>query len=161
MPAEFEQMIKDHGGRIGAIARRYAGVDDIDDLTQEILEQLWRSREQFRGESKVTTWVYRIGFNTAMTRVRKTVAQRQKRERIQALTVKEDAAPEGRCQAELLREFMDSLPEVDASILMMYLDGLSGQEMAEVLGLKVNAIQVRISRIKKTFERRYVDEGAA
>lgn len=156
MPPEFETLIHCNAGRITAIARRYADVDDVEDLKQEILEQLWRSFAQFRGDSKPETWIYRIGFNTAMTRVKKTVKQRQGRERLSALA-QEPAQPSGPCQAQLLEEFLQSLSELDASILMMYLDGLSGQSMAEVLGLKVNAIQVRVSRIKSAFEDRYVE----
>lgn len=157
MPPEFEQMIKANSGRISAIARRYADAEEQDDLYQEILEQLWRSFKQFRGEAKPETWIYRIGFNTAMTRVRKAVKQRQGREQMSALR-QQESAPSGRCQAEVLQEFLQSLSEVDASILMMYLDGLSGDDMAVVLGMKTNAIQVRINRIKKQFAERYVSE---
>lgn len=156
MPPEFETLIHNNAGRIAAIARRYADVDDIEDLKQEILEQLWRSFSQFRGDSAPSTWIYRIALNTAMTRVKKTVKQRRGRERLSAMA-QEPTQPPGQCQAQLLEEFLQSLSELDASILMMYLDGLSGQSMAEVLGLKVNAIQVRVTRIKSAFEDRYVE----
>ena len=63
----------------------------------------------------------------------------------------------GRCQAEILSEFLDSLDDVDTSIMMMYLDGLTGAEMSTVLGMKLNAIQVRINRLKQTFINRYVE----
>ena len=156
MAAEFEQLIKDHGGRILAIARRYADTCAVDDLYQEILVQLWRSIDSFRGDAKPETWVYRIGFNTAMTSVRKQIRLREGKAIMNSQNRSEESLG-GRCQAEILSEFMDSLADVDSSIMMMYLDGLNGQEMSSILGMKLNAVQVRINRLKKMFSDRYLE----
>ena len=156
MSAEFLQLINDHGGRILGIARRYAERDNVDDLYQEILVQLWRSFGSYRGEAKLETWVYRIGFNTAMTSLRKLTKIREGKEQMNRLA-KSEKDLGGRCQAEILSEFLDSLDDVDTSIMMMYLDGLTGAEMSTVLGIKLNAIQVRINRLKQTFINRYVE----
>jgi RNA polymerase sigma-70 factor, ECF subfamily len=153
---EFEQLIKDHSGRIRALARRYAADNNVDDLYQEILEQLWRSFEGFHGKSKPETWIYRVGFNTAMTRLRKVVKQREGEQKLKNLN-QVDSTTGDRCQAEILEDFMASLNDIDTSVLIMYLDGLSGQEMTEVLGIQLNAIQVRISRLKKAFADRYME----
>lgn len=75
--SEFEQLLSSNSGRIRAIAARYGANCEADDLYQEILEQLWRSFKSFRGDSKPETWIYRIGINTAMTRLRKSVKQRE------------------------------------------------------------------------------------
>lgn len=156
MPLEFEQLIREQAGRIRAIAKRYADNGSEDDLYQEILEQLWRSFDSFRGQSKPETWVYRVGFNTAMTRLRKVVKQREIEQKLQGLK-QPNVSTGNRCQAEILEDFMTSLNDIDASVLMMYLDGLSGQEMADVLGIQLNAVQVRISRLKKAFTDRYME----
>lgn len=156
MPTEFEQLIIEHSGRIRAIARRYASNGNEDDLYQEILEQLWRSFGNFRGKSKPETWIYRVGFNTAMTRLRKVVKEREGEQKLQILK-QAKLYSDDRCQAEILEDFMASINDVDTSILMMYLDGLSGQEMAEALGIQLNAVQVRISRLKKAFTDRYIE----
>lgn len=155
MPPEFEQIIKSHCGRIAAIARQYADQSSVDDLYQEILEQLWRSYGSFRGDSRPETWIYRVGFNTAMTWLRKTVRERRDYEHLDMSEKQED--PGGRSEAEILQEFFDSLGDVDASVLMMYLDGLTGREMAGILGVNVNAVQVRINRIKKAFSAQYLE----
>lgn len=139
-----------------AIARQYAEPDAVEDLYQEILVQLWRSLDKFRGESQLQTWVYRIGFNTAMTSLRKITRQRHNDTHLSQYQTAE-AVPTGRCQADVLAEFMASLGDVDKSVMMMYLDGLSGQDMADVLGVKLNAVQVRINRLKQTFSSRYVE----
>ena len=157
MAAEFEQLIKDHGGRVLAIARRYADTGAVDDLYQEILVQLWRSIDSFRGDAKPETWIYRIGFNTAMTSVRKQIRLREGKAILNNQISSEESLG-GRCQAEILSEFMDSLADVDSSIMMMYLDGLNGQEMSSILGMKLNAVQVRINRLKKMFSERYLEE---
>jgi RNA polymerase sigma-70 factor (ECF subfamily) len=153
---EFEQLIKDHGGRILAIARRYADIDAADDLYQEILVQLWRSIKSFRGDAKLETWIYRIGFNTAMTSVRKQIRFREGKAILHNQSRSEESLG-GLCQAEILSEFMDSLADVDSSIMMMYLDGLNGQEMSSVLGMKLNTVQVRINRLKQMFSDRYLE----
>lgn len=156
MPPEFDRLIIENSGRIRAIARRYADDGNEDDLYQEILEQLWRSFGNFLGKSKPETWIYRVGFNTAMTRLRKVAKRREGEQKLQSLK-QTNISSGGRCEAEVLEDFMASLNDIDASALMMYLDGLSGQEMAEVLGVHLNAIEVRISRLKRAFTDRYVE----
>lgn len=153
MQPEFEQLIVENSGRIRAIAIRYADAGSEDDLYQEILEQLWRSFTSFRQESKPETWIYRVGFNTAMTRLRKVVKQREGVEKLRHLKPI-DSLGEERCQAEILEDFMASISDIDASILMMFLDGLSAKEMAAVLGIRSNTIEVRISRLKAAFTKR-------
>lgn len=159
MLTEFENLIRHNQGRIRAIVNRYANTEEREDLYQEILEQLWRSFDHFRGDAKLETWVYRVGFNTAMSRMRKSVKQRQDSQSQNTWSA-ETSTSDARCQAELLQEFLESLEEVDASILMMYLDALTAREMADVLGLRKNAVEVRITRIKKAFENKYLNEEA-
>ena len=156
MSSEFEQLIEKHSGRILAIARRYADKENVEDLYQEILEQLWRSFDSFKGSAKPETWIYRVGFNTAMTRLRKIVKQREGENKIRVFKQSEQTFGE-RDPAEILEDFISSLNDIDTSVLIMYLDGLTGEEMAEVLGSPVNAIQVRIARLKKAFTLRYTE----
>lgn len=156
MPPDFEQVITANRARIRAIARRYADEGAEDDLYQEILEQLWRSFGQFEGKSAATTWVYRVGFNTAMTRLRKTIKQREGERKLHTFK-QADPAHSERCHGEILEDFLQSLNDIDASVLMMYLDNLSGSEIAAVLGVPLNSVEVRISRLKKAFAQRYVE----
>lgn len=67
MPPEFESIIESSYGRIRYIARQYAGSAAAEDLTQEILLQLWRSYKDYRGGAKVETWIYQVAINTAVT----------------------------------------------------------------------------------------------
>ena len=157
MSPEFIALMESQSGRIYAIARRYADTEQVEDLYQEILEQLWRSYGQFAGDAQISTWVYRVGFNTAMTYIRKVVKDREGKVSLASFSQVSDV-PGNRSQGDILEDFISCVGDVDASLLMMYLDGLSGAEMAAILGLKVNAVQVRINRLKQFFTERYVEE---
>jgi RNA polymerase sigma-70 factor, ECF subfamily len=157
MPPEFEQLIASNHPRIQRIAQRYSRNSSVDDLYQEILIQLWRSFKNFRGDSKVETWVYRVALNTAMTHSRMLFKQKSHEVAIDTIEHEEESIPADRCQADLLTHFLNSLNEIDASVLMMYLDGLSAAEIAEVLGSSVNAVNIRINRLKQKFSDTYVD----
>jgi len=64
------------------------------------------------------------------------------------------------CQADILNNFMNHLNDTDASILMMYLDGLSSEDCADVVGISANAVRARIKRIKREFENQYIGEDS-
>jgi RNA polymerase sigma-70 factor, ECF subfamily len=157
MPPEFEHLIASNHPRIRRIAQRYAPYSGVDDLYQEILIQLWRSFKNFRGDSKVETWVYRVALNTAMTHARTVIKRKVQESEMDVITSNEEMVPADRCQADLLTHFLNSLSEIDASVLMMYLDGLSATDIAEVLGSSVNAVNIRINRLKQKFSDAYVD----
>jgi RNA polymerase sigma-70 factor (ECF subfamily) len=155
---EFEQLVREHNGRIRRIARRFAANGAVDDLVQEILTRLWRSYSGFRGDSKVESWIYRVSLNAAMTHVSQTVKARAL---LAAMSAQPEAttegAPGGVSPAHILSDFLSRLGDVDASILMMYMDGLTAVEISGVLGITNNAVNVRINRIKQKFSDAYVE----
>ncbi len=150
MEAAFEALVREQQGRIWAVARRFAGGEEQKDLYQEILVQLWRGFAGFRGESSPATWVYRVALNTALMNKRQS---RRRADTVSMDVVPEAAEPGGACQAALLEQFLTAQNEIDRALLLMYLDDLSGTQMAEVLGLSVGAVQVRINRLKKGVQR--------
>ena len=158
MHKEFEQIIMSNQGRIRYIASRYSHAGEFDDMYQEILLQLWRSFESFAGNSARETWVYKVALNTACTFVRKAVKQRDIKQSALAQKLSEGQPAQDFCQADILHKFMDQLSDTDASILMMYLDGLSSLAMADVMGISENAVRSRVKRIKSEFEREYIGE---
>jgi len=119
--------------------------------------RLWRSLPSFRGEAKIETWIYRVALNAAMTSVKETIKSRELRAALVVQSeVAESAAP-GANPADVLANFMAGLGDIDASVLMMYLDGLTADEMSSVLGISANAINVRINRLKQKFNDTYID----
>ncbi len=152
---DFEKMIGQNQGRIRYIASRYSHNNEFDDIYQEILLQLWRSFDSFDGQSQQSTWVYRVALNTACTFIRKASKETSSKQATPK-ELSDDANQQ--CQADILENFMDSLNDVDASILMMYLDGVSSDDTASVLGISNNAVRSRIKRIKQAFEQRYIED---
>ncbi|MGO1540540.1 MAG: RNA polymerase sigma factor [Luteimonas sp.] len=149
----FTAMLQDNQAALERLARRYAGPDDWRDLVQDMHLQLWRSFGAFDGRAQLSTWVYRVALNTALSRVRK---PRQDH-------VALDAVPERGCSGhavdpmDVLDEFLASLEPVPRAILLMDLEGLPREQVAEILGLSPNAVAVRMTRLRKAFEERFVE----
>jgi RNA polymerase sigma-70 factor, ECF subfamily len=152
----FRQWLDRHTGLILKVVRGCAPTpQDQDDLFQDVLLQLWSSIPSFRGEAKETTWIYRVAFNTALAWRRTERRRRQKHETF----IKFDVSPQmqsSHVDSLLEREIVAQLyavirklPGVDASLALMHLDGVSYQEMAEVLGISENYIGVKLNRIRK------------
>jgi RNA polymerase sigma-70 factor (ECF subfamily) len=156
----FRDVVERHGRSLRRIARSYAGSGgaDHEDLYQEMLCQLWRSLPSFRGDSGLGTWVYRVALNTALSHRR----QVQRHARFQAGLLP-DTAPhpasvgDPKEEAAILADFLESLGEVDRSLLILYLEGMSYQEMADVTGQTEGTVGVRLHRLKQAFKRRYVE----
>ncbi len=158
MHQEFEQVIQNSQGRIRYIASRYCHDGEFDDMYQEILMQLWRSFSSFQENSARETWVYKVALNTAVTFVRKSVKEKELKASTLNQVISEVQPAQDNCQAEILNQFMNLLNDTDASILMMYLDGLSSDDCAEVAGISASAVRSRLKRIKADFEQRYIEE---
>jgi RNA polymerase sigma-70 factor (ECF subfamily) len=156
-PLDFEDLIREHRGRIRQIARRFASNGAVDDLVQDILTRLWRSYAGFRGDSKVESWIYRVALNAAMTHLSQAAKTRTLHAAMSARPVATVETPAGASPADILSDFLGRLGDVDASILMMYMDGLTADEMSGVLGISANAINVRINRMKHEFNDAYVE----
>ena len=156
MTIEFESLITKNSNTIRNIARSYTNLHDYEDLMQEILTQLWRSFSNFRGDAKFETWLYRIAINTAVTFQRTEIKERKGKEKITSLN-RDINSSQGASHDEILHAFVHKLNDVDRAVLMMYIDGLTAKEMESVLGIKVNAIKVRVSRLKVKFSEQFVD----
>jgi RNA polymerase sigma-70 factor (ECF subfamily) len=158
MHKEFEQVIKNNQGRIRYIASRYCHGAESDDMYQEILLQLWRSFDSFKGNASRETWVYKVALNTACTFVKKEVKHKDVKNSVSHKPANLSEPAQNHCQADILNRFMNLLNDTDANILMMYLDGLSSDDCADVIGITSSAVRSRIKRIKVDFENKYVEE---
>ena len=156
-PLGFEDLVREHRGRIRQIARRFAANGAVDDLVQDILTRLWRSYTGFRGDSKVESWIYRVALNAAMTHLSEAAKARTLHKAMSAQPAATAETAGGASPADILSDFLSRLGDVDASILMMYMDGLTADEISGVLGITGNAINVRINRMKQKFNDTYVE----
>ncbi|MDF9800036.1 RNA polymerase sigma factor (sigma-70 family) [Catalinimonas alkaloidigena] len=144
---DFTHIISQHQGIVHKVCRIYRDTpEDREDLFQDILYQLWKSWPSFRGEAQVSSWMYKVALSTAIARYRKpSVFQNTI-----PLTAQEG---EERQQAEhpekeKLYRAIALLNDADKAIITLYLDDYAYEEIAEIIGISVNYVGVKINRIK-------------
>jgi len=145
---EFSQLIEQHKRIIFKVIRLYVTHrEDELDLFQEIIFQAWRSFPNFRGESKFSTWLYRISLNTVLTFIR--------RPRLvvpyEDLSVLKTSTGEKihHEETEALYLAIRQLNEIDRMIVTLHLDGYANAEIADITGLKISNVAVKLHRIKE------------
>jgi RNA polymerase sigma-70 factor (ECF subfamily) len=148
----FLELIEQNQDIIHKICSLYAGnTDDRKDLSQEIVCQLWKSFQSFRGDSKFTTWMYRVALNTALL----TSRRNQGRERTESLKDHHGDIPIGVTAREKhgrisrLYEAINQLRALDRAIILLFLEQFTYREISEFIGISESNVSVRLVRIKK------------
>ena len=145
----FLELLSRNQKLINKVIRIYAfDSEDRRDLFQEIVFQLWRSYRSFRAESKVSTWLYRIALNTAITSLRKKRPEHTELNDKIIANLQSHETPEKSEQVQQLYSAIKSLGEVDRALVMLFLEDLSYKEIADILGLTVENVGVKLNRIK-------------
>jgi RNA polymerase sigma-70 factor (ECF subfamily) len=146
---EFLNNIAENRGIIFKIINLYTDNDeDRKDLYQEIIYQGWRSYKNFKGDSKFSTWLYRIGLNVSLTFLSR---QKKRIELIEILPVNLVAEPnELSEQSEKLQRAIKTLAEIDRGLIMLHLDGYSNTEISEIAGISKVNTGVKLHRIKQS-----------
>jgi RNA polymerase sigma-70 factor, ECF subfamily len=151
--AEFASLIRQHQALIYKVCHLYCKREaDKEDLFQEIVFQLWKSFPQFRGQAAFTTWMYRVALNTAISGVRKNRFNRLTTymdEMPVNLPLRDEGTREQKEQMDQLRLAITQLSDVEKSIVMLYLEERSYEEMEAILGIKVPNLRVKMNRIKE------------
>lgn len=148
----FLLLVQEHQGIIRKVCHLYGRNDaDRDDLYQEIVIQLWKAFSSFRGEAKISTWMYRIALNTAISNLRK--QSRKVALSFPEFIPREEAETnEEKLKEEKLQQMyaaISRLSEVEKAIVMLYLEDKSYDEMEEILGIGNGALRVKMNRIKE------------
>ncbi|MDA7922196.1 RNA polymerase sigma factor [Verrucomicrobiales bacterium] len=146
----YGRWVEDHRGLLFRVVHASErSPDEKSDLFQEILFQLWKSMPSFEGKCKETTWIYRVALNTARAWRRSEKRRRERHDAIVSFTSLHGSGAEPNPLLEQLYEGIRNLPKADGSLLLLHLDGLSYQEMADVLGVSEGCIGVRLTRARK------------
>lgn len=153
---QFVQLIEEHSRIIYKISGAYTKTThDREDLISEILLQLWRTSNNFEGNCKVSTWVYRVALNTAMNFRRK-----QKNETLfsptdfgKANQFRQIIEAEPSEELDILYQCIDELDDLNKAIILLYLDGNSHDEIAEISGISKSNVGTRIGRIKEQLKK--------
>ena len=147
----FVTLIKEHEGIIYKITRVYTDTqEDQKDLYQEIVYQLWKSFDSFKGNSKISTWIYRVALNTSIAYLNK---RKKKVQHVnldfELLTIvdQKDTVMEERLQ--LLYDTIKQLNVIEKGLILLFLEGKSYEEIASITGFSSSNVGTRLSRIKK------------
>jgi RNA polymerase sigma-70 factor, ECF subfamily len=149
---QFLDILEKNLGIIIKIARAYAKIpEDNEDLINDIALELWKSFGRFKGESKVSTWIYRVALNTSMNYKRKKEKVKlffpgdlKQGESLSWLTDQHDTL-----LSDILYQCIDELNELNKAIILLYLDGNSHLEISDITGISVTNVGTRIGRIKE------------
>jgi RNA polymerase sigma factor (sigma-70 family) len=144
-----------HMGIIYKICNLYAAREEQDDLKQEIIYQLWKSYPGFRGDSSFESWMYRVALNTAMLGLR---AQKLKYRSLSNLELKISDNPierqEDEVRLEQLYKQISKLNDLDKSIIFLYLEKCSYQQIADITGISIKNVSVHLVRIREKLRKK-------
>lgn len=150
---KFIGIIKDHKRIIYKVINSYCSdAEDRKDLEQEIIIQLWKSLKSYNENFKLSTWIYRIALNVAISHYRKD----QKRLKTNTTIDEEifriatdDSDEEQKGRTELLYHFINQLDAFNKAIIILYLEDNSYKDISEILGITETNVGTKIGRIKK------------
>ena len=153
---EFVALLDEHQNIIHKICRLYTNNEvEHEDLFQEISIQLWRSYNRFEGKSKFSTWMYRVGLNTAITLYRKEKKRLNTQplnDQFTAIAQEEYNAQVDEQMAWLYRKIKD-FSEIDKALVLLYLEDKRYDEIAETLGISAGNARVKMNRIKERLKK--------
>ena len=146
---QFELLVREHKRTIYTVCYMFSrNKAEIDDLFQEVLIRLWNGFDHYEGRSSARTWVYRVALNTAINQDKK------ERRRIETvpLTVNIDpfeADDPKTQQVRKLHDLISQLELIDRSLVLLWLEGISYDEIGAIIGITPNNVGVRLARIKE------------
>ncbi|NVO11500.1 MAG: sigma-70 family RNA polymerase sigma factor [Bacteroidales bacterium] len=150
----FSDIYKSFRGKIYRICYGYIyEKEQVDDLFQEIMINIWNSIDRFRGESQIGTWIYKVAVNTALIHNKKTKTyQRVKVSLYESNSADSTESEDYRAKEEQLNKLalcISKLDKEDRLIITMILEDLSYEQVSEIVGISPNYVGVKVNRIKK------------
>ena len=146
---EFTRLVKQHKQTIYSICFMHATIkDETQDMMQEALIQLWRSFDTFRGESNIRTWIWRVCSNVCISYCRKENKQASTLH-LELADVLDSMESEENKQIAMLHERIHSLLPFDRTIVLLWMECLSYDEIGQILGITTKNVSVRLLRIKE------------
>ena len=142
---EFAQVVREQKSTIYTVCYMFSkDNDEVNDLFQEILINLWKGFDSFEGRSDIRTWVYRVALNTCIT------IDRKKRSRRKALLSMDvdyfDSEEKSTAQVRMLHERIARLQPLDRAIVLLWLEQISYDEIGDIVGLSAKNVSVRLAR---------------
>ncbi len=147
---DFLTLINQHKGILYKVSRMYFDkLEDQQDLFQEIILQLWLSLDSFKGTSQFSSWMYRLALNTAIVYFKK---ERRKSDKFSSLKIEPIAQDNYNTEKDLqlvhFYKAVQELNKIEKALILQFIEGLSGKEIAENLGLSEVNVRVKTNRTK-------------
>jgi len=162
MSQNIKHIIEVHQDKIYKTCLGFTGnSEEAKDLLQEVCINLWLGLAKFRKEATISTWIYRVTVNTCLMYKRKKKVDTVALSAIKELPTKEPVDITKDNEVKLLQRFISELPEKERIIIILYLENLSYEAIAEVTGIATNYIGVKINRIKKLLTKKFKEHGKA
>lgn len=148
----FAQIVKEHKSTIYTVCFMFSkDSDEVSDLFQEVLINLWKGYESFQNRSNIDTWIWKVSFNTCISYERK----KQKRASLPLnmdINLFEDKDEDSR-QIRLLYERIHKLKPFDRAIVLLWLENMSYEEIGAIVGISTKNVSVRLYRIKEELKK--------
>ena len=150
---EFETMIREHKGTIYTVCYMFSNdPDEVADLFQETLINLWRGSGTFRGDSAQGSWIWKVALNTCISSDRKKKRGPQTSPLSMDIDLFEDQDADTR-QIGLLRSRISKLGPFDRALVLLWLENLSYEEIGQIVGISPKNVSVRLVRIKEQLKK--------
>ena len=146
---QFTKMVKEYRKTIYTVCYFYSkDTEEVNDLYQEILINLWKGFEKFRGESSLKTWIWRVSLNTCNNQ------ERKKKSSIQTipLSIDIDLYNDDDVQSKQIQMLYDRINRLDIfdrAIILLWLENMNYQDIADVVGISLSNVTTRLFRIKE------------
>ena len=146
---QFTKMVKEYRKTIYTVCYFYSkDSEEVNDLYQEILINLWKGFEKFRGESSLKTWIWRVSLNTCNNQ------ERKKKSCVQTipLSIDIDLYNDDDVQSkqiQILYDRINRLDVFDRAIILLWLENMNYQDIADVVGISLSNVTTRLFRIKE------------
>lgn len=154
---EFVKVVQSNEGVLYKMTRLYANnEEDQKDLYQEIVYHLWKGFKTFRGDAKVSTWIYRIALNTALLHLKNKKRRGYKTSLDGIVLADQIYDPILEERLRILYASIKTLGEIDKGLIFLFLEGRKYEEIAEITGLSVSNVGTRMARIKEKLNKHMV-----
>ena len=149
----FTRLVRENKSTIYTVCYMFSkDEDEVQDLFQETLINMWKGMGGFREESKINTWIYRVALNTCLTQERKKKNKVKKVPLTMDVNLFEDDDTNAK-QARILHHRISQLAYVDRAIVMLWLDGMSYDEIGAVVGITAQNVATKLFRIKEQLKK--------
>ncbi len=151
--AQFAQLVRENKSTIYTVCYMFShDEEEVNDLFQETLINMWKGMDGFREESKISTWIYRVALNTCLLQERKKKKEVLKVPLTMDVNFFEDSDANS-TQVRQLHQRIGRLGLVDRALVMMWLEGMSYDEIGSVMGISAKNVGVKLFRIKEQLKK--------